>query len=57
MKKYNPEEVELTQELEIKKTEKKKSYKKLFISLGSVILVAGAATTLVVGIKAAKNEI
>ena len=47
-------DIQLTQQLEAKNKKKNKNWKKLFISLGSVALVAGASYGLMISINAAK---
>ncbi|MCK5866874.1 MAG: hypothetical protein KAG14_00600 [Mycoplasmataceae bacterium] len=52
---HRKKHIQLTQQLEAKNKKKSKNWKKLFISLGSVILMAGATYGLMVSISAAKN--
>ena len=51
---YDNDEIQLTQQLEAK-NKKKKNWKKLLISLGSLTLVAGASYGLMISISAAKK--
>ncbi|MCK5807068.1 MAG: hypothetical protein KAG91_01580 [Mycoplasmataceae bacterium] len=52
---YKETDIQLTQQLEAKNKKKKRNWKKLLISLGSVALVAGASYGLMISISAAKN--
>ena len=52
---YKNNEFELTLQLKAKNKKRKRNWKKLFISLGSVSLVAGACYGLMISISVAKN--